>query len=141
MKVHIASALVGAIVLGAVALFGCTPAWAAGFDGSQDLLCAPTDIAQCDLGARCERESASQVGLPSFLRIQFGKKRLISMTTPERTTAIENVRKLEGATILQGAENGRAWSLFVDQQSGLVTGSVVDAEGVFAVFGACTPVP
>ena len=137
MKASVAFALAAAAI-GAAALLGCaTAASAAGFDGSQDLLCAPTDIAQCDPGARCERVSASDVDLPAFLRIQFGKKRLVSVTTPERVTAIESTRKIEGSTILQGAENGRAWSLVLDQANGSLTGSMTDGQGVFAVFGAC----
>lgn len=118
---------------------GCaTAAAAANFDGSRDLLCAPTDVAECDFSARCERVSPSEVDLPHFLRLQFGKKRMVSVANPERTTAIENVRKLDGMTILQGAENGRAWSLAINQESGVMSGSVVDGQGAFAVFGACT---
>jgi hypothetical protein len=123
----------------AAALFGCaTLARASGFDGSQDLLCAPSDVAQCDASANCERVSVSDVDLPPFLRIQFGKKRLASLATPERVTQIENIRKVDGLTILQGAENGRAWSIVIDQESGRMSGSIADSDGAFAVFGACT---
>jgi hypothetical protein len=128
----------GAAALGAL-LVGCaTPADATGFDGSRDLLCAPTDVAECDFAARCERVSPSEVDLPNFLRLQFARKQMVSVGTPERATAIESVRSLGGTTILQGAENGRAWSLVIDQQSGVMSGSVVDGQGAFAVFGACT---
>jgi hypothetical protein len=128
------------LVLGATAGLGCAAiASAAGFDGSQDLLCAPTDIAECDQSARCERVSPSEVDLPTFLRVDFGKKRLMSLADPPRETPIETIRKHEGQTILQGAENGRAWSLVIDQATGRLTGSVADDEGAFAVFGACTP--
>jgi len=119
---------------------GCAAiASAAGFDGSQDLLCAPTDVAQCDQSARCDRASPSDVDMPSFVRLDFAKKRLVSVGTPERVTPIESVRQKEGLTILQGAENGRAWSLVIDQATGQLTGSIIDGEGAIAVFGACTP--
>jgi hypothetical protein len=123
----------------AALLLGCaTTAGAAGFDGSQDLLCVPTDIAECDHAARCERVSASEVDLPPFLRVEFGKKRLVGVGADGRSTAIENVRNAQGLTILQGAENGRAWSLVVEQATGRMSGSVADGDGAFAVFGACT---
>lgn len=139
MKARVVSLHAGAAALCAVALLGCaTSADAAAFDGSRDLLCAPTDVAECDLAARCERVSVSEVDLPPFLRVQFGKKRLVSLATPERVTAIDNIRSVDGMTILQGAENGRAWSLVVDQQTGRLSGSVADGQGAFAVFGTCT---
>lgn len=119
-------------------LFGCAAtAGAAGFDGSQDLLCVPTDIAECDRAARCERVSVSEVDLPHFLKLQFRNKRLVGVGPEARTTAIETVRSVDGLTILQGAENGRAWSLVVEQATGRMSGSVADGEGAFAVFGAC----
>lgn len=139
MRAVIRSFRGSAAALGAMLLVGCaTPAAASGFDGSRDLLCAPTDIAECDFAARCERVSPSEVDLPHFLRLQFARKQLVSVVTPERATPIESVRSLNGMTILQGAENGRAWSLVIDQQSGVMSGSVVDGQGAFAVFGACT---
>jgi hypothetical protein len=128
------------LALGTSVGLGCAAiASAAGFDGSQDLLCAPTDVAQCDQSARCEHQSPSDVDLPSFVRVEFGKKRLASIGTPERVTPIENIRQQNGLTILQGAENGRAWSLVIDQATGRLTDSIADGEGAFAVFGACTP--
>jgi hypothetical protein len=128
------------VALGATVGLGCAAiASAAGFDGSKDLLCAPTDIAQCDETARCERVSPSEVDLPPFIRLDFGKKRMMSLADPPRETPIETVRQHEGLTILQGAQNGRAWSLVIDQASGRMTGSVADGEGAFSVFGACTP--
>ena len=135
----ISSSFVGCATLCIAALVGCASlARASGFDGSQDLLCAPSDVAQCDASANCERVSVSEVDLPPFLRIQFGKKQLVGLTTPERVTPIENVRKVNGLTILQGAENGRAWSIVVDQETGRMSASIADNEGAFAVFGACT---
>ncbi|HVN37076.1 MAG TPA: hypothetical protein VMW19_02755 [Myxococcota bacterium] len=128
------------LALGATVGLGCAAiASAAGFDGSKDLLCAPTDIAQCDQSAHCERVSPSDVDLPPFLRLDFAKKRMMSLSDPPRETPIERVEQSEGVTVLQGAQNGRAWSLVIDQATGRMTGSVADGEGAFAVFGACTP--
>lgn len=132
----------GTVAFAACALLGCSfaagSADAVGFDGSKDFLCAPTDVAECDAAARCERVSPSEVDLPAFVRISVSKKQLSNIEPPERTTRIENVRSADGLTIMQGAENGRAWSLVVDQQTGKLSGSIADGAGAFVVFGACT---
>jgi hypothetical protein len=132
----------GSTLCAALALLGCSfaggSAGAAGFDGSKDFLCAPTDVAECDAAARCERVSPSEVDLPAFLRVSVGKKRISNIEPPERSTVIENVRSVDGATILQGAENGRAWSMVIDQQTGKLSGSIAEGAGAFVVFGSCT---
>jgi hypothetical protein len=110
------------------------------FDGSRNLLCAPKDVVECDTTARCERDSIEDIDLPSFIHVQFGKKRLVSAGAgDQRETPIQNVQNVNGLTILQGAENGRAWSVVIDQTSGRMSGSIADAGGAFAIFGACLP--
>jgi hypothetical protein len=116
------------------------PAQASDFDGSRNLLCAPNDVVECDTAARCERASIEDVDLPSFVHVQFAKKRLASAGGgDERTTPIQNIQSVNGLTILQGAENGRAWSVVIDQTSGRMSGSIADGGGAFAIFGACLP--
>ena len=109
------------------------------FDGSRPLLCAPRDVVECDLSASCVRMPVSEAEVPSFIRIDFKKKQLASVSGPERTSPFENTKQLEGATILQGAENGRAWSVVIDHATGLFSASIADTEGAFAILGACAP--
>ncbi|HME73538.1 MAG TPA: hypothetical protein VKM54_27290 [Myxococcota bacterium] len=111
----------------------------ADFDGSRNLLCAPSDVVECDSAARCERESVADIDLPNFIHVQFGKKRLVSASGEERSTTIQNFQNVNGLTILQGAENGRAWSVVIDQASGRMSGSIADSDGAFSIFGACLP--
>ena len=40
--------------------------------------------------------------------------------------------------ILQGGENGRAWSLVIDQKTGEMTAAVADHDGGFMIAGVCT---
>jgi hypothetical protein len=115
------------------------PARGADFDGSRNLVCAPSDVVECDTAARCERESPAEIDLPNFVHVQFAKKRLVGTSGDERTTAIQNLQNVNGLTILQGAENGRAWSVVIDQASGRMSGSIADSEGAFSIFGACLP--
>ncbi len=122
----------------ASALLGA-PALGADYDGSKELLCVPRDVVECDMAAKCERVSPVMADVPAFIRVEFKKKRLASVSGPQRTTPIESVRQLDGMTILQGAETGRAWSIVIDQVTGLLSASIADSEGTFAIFGACTP--
>ncbi len=123
-------------------LLPLTTSWAAAssnFDGSRNLLCAPSDVVECDTEARCDRSSAEEIDLPSFVRVQFRKKILLSASGEERSTAIQNILNVNGLTILQGAESGRAWSVVIDQATGRMLGSIADGEGAFTIFGACLP--
>lgn len=119
---------------------------AADFDGSKRLLCVPIEAMECGVGEICERSSAAALDIPQFVKVDFEQKTLSGMVGggDKRTTAIQNVRKVEGRTILQGAENGRGWSLVIDQASGNMSASVAavapDGDRLgFVLFGACTP--
>lgn len=109
------------------------------FDGSRDLLCAPRDVVECNLSAECERIPVGEAQVPAFIRVQFGRKRLASVSGPERSSPIELVKQIEGATILQGTQTGRAWSIVIDHATGQLSASIADTEGAFAILGACAP--
>jgi len=115
------------------------PAKASDFDGSRNLLCAPSDVVECDSAARCDRESNDEADLPRFVHVQFAKKRLVGTGSEERSTPIQNIQNVNGLTILQGAENGRGWSVVIDQENGRMTASISDSDGTFSIFGACLP--
>lgn len=123
----------------ALLLVAAGPGRAGDFDGSKALLCAPSDAQRCTPTSPCERVVLAEVDVPAFIRIRFDKKRLESLGPEPRTSAIENLRVVDGQTILQGAELGRAWSLLVDHATGRMSASAADAEGAFVLFGACTP--
>jgi hypothetical protein len=40
--------------------------------------------------------------------------------------------------MLQGSEHGEAWSIVIASESGALGSSVVDDDGLFAIFGHCT---
>jgi len=125
--------------IGVLAALLSGPAFAGDYDGTRDLLCVPRDVVECDMAASCERVSPVMADVPAFIRVEFKKKRLANVSGPERTTPIENVSQRDGMTILQGAQTGRAWSIVIDQVTGLLSASIADNEGAFAIFGACTP--
>jgi len=124
------------------------PAIAGMFDGSQSLLCASVEVAECDRNQGCQQFQPDETDFPQFLRIDFAEKKI--STTPERadprTTEIERMERVDGKLMIQGTEDGRAdahdglgWTLSISEADGrmVLTGSAEHTG--FVVFGACTP--
>jgi len=111
------------------------------FDGSAPLICAIVDVEECDARVGCEAREVEDVDLSQFLRIDAAAKKL-SSTRPgkeRRESQIQHVGREGGNLVLQGAEAGRGWSMVIAEDTGKMSGAMTTAEGVFVVFGACTP--
>lgn len=120
-------------------------ATAADFDGSKPLLCAPAEAQHCMSGWGCEAVTVEELNLPRFVRIDFRGKRLYG-TVPGggvEETPIQDVRYVAGRTLLQGGEEGRGWSVVIDQASGMMSAAIAMTDGSdslsASLFGACTP--
>jgi hypothetical protein len=131
----------GSITFATCACLGMAVAAAAGdFDGSKKLICAPSDVFECGPAVECQRATPELVNIPRFIQIDVKKKQLSgSLGTGEKvTTSIQNVATKDGKLTLQGAENARAWSLVIDQETGHMSASVSDNIEGFLLFGGCT---
>ena len=123
------------------------PAAAGDFGGSKDLLCAVMDIIECLPGGKCIEVTAEEVGIPTFLRIDF-KEQKLSATFADgsnKISPIVNSEKIDGKVILQGAEDGiegvrdgLGWSLAIDEENGKMVLTASGDSVAFAMFGACT---
>lgn len=117
-----------------IALSAC-PGHANEFDGARVLLCAPVQAFDCAAGEDCAKELPEQLGVPAFMRIDVPNKAVIG---PKRTSPILLADKSETQLVLQGTELGYGWTLVVDQESGKLTATLANREGVVVLFGACT---
>jgi hypothetical protein len=124
------------MVILSIAFLGTGPALAGDFDGSKVLICAPVEVSDCAPGETCRKGAPADVGVPAFIRIDIAKKAVVG---PKRTTPIVSIEKSESQILLQGTELGSAWTLAIDQVSGELSGSLVNREEVFVLFGSCTP--
>jgi hypothetical protein len=116
------------------------PAAAAGkYDGSAPMLCAVTAISECTADGKCER-TAPQAGnnLPTFMRVDLKGKVLRADDGSGRKTDIRSSSVADDQLMLQGFENGKAWNMVIKSDTGRWGGSVVEDDGSFALFGACT---
>jgi len=117
------------------------PACAAGAADIQDanvLLCVPTDLVECSGAGSCERVTAEDLGLPRFIRVDLKDKKLRGeVEGATNTTVIDSVQRAEGKTLLQGAENGRAWSLIISHATGSMTAAIAADDSGFVVLGDC----
>ena len=125
-------------VLACLAL--ASPASAAGkYDGSAPMLCAVTAMSECEANGQCQR-SAPQSGnnLPTFLRVDVKARSVSANDGSGRKTEIKGSSVVDDQLMLQGIENGKAWSMVIESDTGRWGGSVVEDDGLFALFGACT---
>lgn len=116
------------------------PAAAAGkYDGAVPMLCAVTSLSECTADGKCEK-SAPEAGnnLPTFLRVDVKGGNLIANDGSGRKTPIKTSGVVDGQLMLQGVENGKAWNMVIGSETGRWGGSVVEDDGAFALFGACT---
>jgi hypothetical protein len=122
-------------------LMSASAAQATDFDGSRALLMAVIDITECHPGGVCEGVTPQEASLPRFIEIDFDKKAIseVGDDQDERRTAIQSITKGEGVLILQGAQNGRGWSLTITEASGDAVATISDTQSGFVIFGACTP--
>jgi hypothetical protein len=113
---------------------------AAEFDGSAPILCAVLDAVECDRAGGCEAVEGRDIGLPPFLRVNVAGKALEATDGSGRKTPIHSstLVKEQERLLLQGGEQGRAWSVVIAQKTGAMTAAIVDHDGGFLISGACT---
>ncbi len=118
------------------------PAFAGDFDGTKPLICAVIRVLECpEEGSDCEWKRAQDIDVPQFIKINFEEK-VISGTGTKgqfKSAKYENMVFTDGRLILQGIQNGRAWSMVIKDETGRMNVSAVDDQVAFIIFGACTP--
>lgn len=110
--------------------------------GTDRFLCASSLVVRCDTFGECESGPPWEWNMPSFIQVDL-KKKLLSTpaaSAEQRRSPITAVRAA-GRIILQGAENGRALSTVIDEETGLASSAIALDGMTISVFGACTPTP
>ena len=118
------------------------PAMADDLTGSSRVLCSVVTISRCTIDG-CVDDTPDGALVPQFVIVDFGAKLL--STTPasgqNRTTPLESVRREDGLIVLQGLQNGRAFSFVISEKSGSASVAIAREDLVLAVSAMCTPMP
>lgn len=126
----------------AALLAAATPAIADDLTGANRFLCSVVTVGRCDIDG-CMDDTPDGALVPQFVIIDLGTKLL--STTPasgqNRTTPIESLRREKGLVVLQGLENGRAFSFVIAEKTGSASVAIAREELVLAVSAMCTPMP
>ncbi len=127
-------------------VFGVT-AIAADFDGSEPLMCSFGQVVECDAGWECRAVTNESVDAPDFVKLDFRRNQLVSLTAGEESSA-DDMSVVDTTTYLvvqgvQGVGEGVStlgWSLSIDQANGQMVAAGAGENAGFVIFGACTPI-
>lgn len=109
--------------------------------GSNTLLCTADHGTRCYADGECMSGPPWQWDVPKFIEIDLKKERMVSTRASAEalSSPIGSVER-DGAQIyLQGVENSRAYSMVIDELTGVISAAIVLDGVTLTVFGACTP--
>ena len=112
--------------------------------GSQgEVVCALQIAASCDLDGDCLEGVPMEWNIPAFIVIDLEGK-MLSTTANDarpRISPIRHVERSEDTIYLQGIENRRAYSIVIEQASGLLSATMSTIGFNVSLFGSCTGLP
>ena len=95
----------------------------------------------CLEAAGCVETVPEELNIPRFIHIDTKTRKLSTTPTSgeNRETVADHLQRENGQLAIQGVEDGRAFSLFVHESTGLATFASAAENVSVTVFGACTP--
>ncbi len=106
------------------------------FDGSVTLICSSIEAIDCVPGKPCVKDLPETIGAPQFLRINFDRQEIIGT---KRISPILRMDKDDEQIYLYGTELNMGWVVTLERLNGHFSASLVNKDGAFVIFGACTP--
>lgn len=130
-------------VMTAASLLIPTAAAADDLAGADSFLCAASQVTVCSVDGTCASEPPWKLDIPQFIQVDLEKKTLSTTEASgeNRSTPIKNLERDEGMIVLQGYENGRAFSFMIAEEDGMASIAVARDGLSVSVFGVCTPLP
>jgi hypothetical protein len=127
--------------MGACIVVGVSAPRADDLTGKSRLLFTTVQATRCVEGGECVIDLPWNLNIPQFIEVDLTAKRLSTTQASgeNRATVADTLRREKGKIVLQGYENGRAFSLFIDEASGMLSAAVAAEGQAVAAFGACTP--
>ena len=105
------------------------------------ILCSSLEATVCTFDGGCEIGAPWLWGIPQFIEIDLQTKRMSTTAASgeNRVTTATSLERKDGQIFLQGVENGRAFSLVINEETGMLSAAVAREGITVSVFGACTP--
>ena len=125
----------------AAALLASSSVMADDLTGADRFICAATTAVICYDDGSCDTGSPMELNLPQFVEVDLGKK-LLSTTKASglnRSSPIASIKREADMIILQGYENGRAFSYVISEKTGEASAAIAADGRNVSAFGACTP--
>jgi hypothetical protein len=109
--------------------------------GARNLLCSVVEVHVCRQAEGCGQVLPEDLNLPRFIHVdtRTGKLATTAASGENRETTAATVTRDAGQIILQGVEQGRAFSIFIHESTGLATFAAAAEGRSVSVFAACTP--
>ena len=127
------------LVLLLVALAPISVALAADADGSEPMTCAITEVLECDEASGCTERLPQELNLPDFFLMDIETMTIREVGEGEslRETQIRHHESVDASLLMYGGEEGRAWSLVMNQESGELSGGISGDGFTLVLFGSC----
>jgi len=125
----------------ALLLFLATFARADDVRSADNLLCTAVQVTQCFPDGECVISPPWELNVPQFIEVDLAQRtlRTTRASGQNRTSPIKNLERSGGLVVIQGFENGRAFSFVIVEESGMASMAVAAEDLAVSVFGACTP--
>jgi hypothetical protein len=109
-------------------------------DTSKPLICAATRVVNCGEADDCTRSTPDAFNLPVLFKVDITNKVVESARAggERRMSAIAGWTEVDGVSVLQGVDNGDAWSTRIDGATGKMTVAVTADGHGYLVFGTCS---
>jgi hypothetical protein len=130
--------------VGLVGLVAFAAARADNLAGSDRFICSTSRASACCDDGECASGSATELNIPQFIEVDMAAKRVSSTKASGnyRSSSVANAKRENGLILLQGMENGRAFSILINEKTGDLSAAVAGTYGCgVTAFGSCTPVP
>lgn len=126
-----------------VLILASLPVFADDLTGSSEMLCTVAQATRCYDDGECATGPPWKWNIPQFIVIDLeeGQLRTTKASGENRATPINNIERDDGQIFLQGVEAQRAFSLVIDERTGMASFAVAMDGMAVAAFGACTPMP
>lgn len=108
---------------------------------TRHLLCSTLKSDVCLKNEGCATLAPEELNIPQFVNVD-ARTGVLSTTAASgrsRVTKADSVSRGDGQLILQGVQDGRAFSFYIDEASGDATFAVAANWLSVSVFAACTP--